>query len=1147
MTSVPESYRLVDRYESDQGRVFMTSIQALARIPAEQLRIDRAAGHHTAALLSGYPGSPLGGFDLEVSRMLRSFPDLPIIHRPAVNEELAASAIMGSQLAASRPDASYDGVLGIWYGKAPGLDRATDALRHGVFAGTSPLGGAIALVGDDPAAKSSTMPSSSDAALVDLHMPILYPGITSECLELGLHAVAISRASGLWAAMKIVTPVADGSESVDLPVLSNPPIFEPVERSSPSAMFLGSARMIAAEKEFRTVRAEAAYRYGVQNQLNRIAVSGHDDWIGIAATGYTYYELRESLRRLGFNDDAALTSGGIRLLHLRMPVPFDADLIRTFATGISELLVVEEKNPTLEWLVKDALYDLTDRPRVFGKQHLDGRELMPSHGLLDADRILAGLREHLARRLESRMAPLPTSRTSIPLAVNRTPFFCSGCPHNWGTKVPEGALVGAGTGCHGMSLLMPEDLVGESFGITAMGNEGAHWIGMEPFVETDHVFQNFGDGTYFHSGQVAVQAAIGAGVSITFKILYNDTVAMTGGQEASFRVGVPKLVEILLIQGVKKVVITAPDAKSYDRSGLPRGVEVWNRDRIVEVQNRLAEIEGVTVLINDQACAAELRRARRRNLIPTPKTRIVINHRICEGCGDCGDKSNCLSVQPFETAFGRKTRIDQASCNLDYSCIEGDCPAFMEVDIGDTAVHDRLAPPPSPDPTVQAPSGAFPIRLAGIGGTGVVTAAQILATASMFDGWTVEGLDQTGLSQKAGPVVSDVVLTGPGVESVNLIGDGEALTLVAFDQLVGAAEAIRHVCDPTKTTVFSATGQVPTGAMIGRPEIPFPAANAVARLSEVALGLTLVDSAGLCGSLVGDSAPANILMLGVAVQSGHIPVTPESVMRAIRLNGVAVENNLAAFGWGRSWGVDPDAVESAAELRVTATGAMITTGEISGELRSRVVSLNLNDAVSANVETMAGDLSLYQDVKYAGRFFDSLDTIAGAVVTFDERDQIVEAAARSLHKLMAYKDEYEVARLMLLPEATGAVGAFGGDLRSLRYLLHPPALKAMGRAEKIRFSQRSVPMFRTLAAMKRFRGTAFDVFGRSEMRTLERDLVTEFEEAITIVASHLRPETADQVLAILGLPDMVRGFEDLKLKRATTYRTKLSESLQALI
>ena len=1135
-------YRLEDRYESDQGRVFMTSIQALARIAPEQLRRDRSAGLSTAALVSGYPGSPLGGFDLEMGRMLQFHPDLPIVHRPAVNEELGATAVMGSQLASSRPDARYDGVVGIWYGKAPGLDRATDAVRHGVFAGTSPQGGAVALVGDDPAAKSSTMPSSSDAALVDLHMPILYPGTTRECLELGLHAVSLSRSSGLWSAMKIVTPVADGSETVDLPVLDRDPVLTMVERSAPSSVFLGSARMVAAEKEFRTVRSAAALRYGIENRLNRISVEGPNDWIGIAATGYTYYELREALRRLGFAGDEQLRDAGIRLLHLRMPVPFDPDLIRRFASGMTEVLVVEEKNPTLEWLFKDALYDLADRPRVFGKTHADGSELMPSHGLLDADRILPGLRAHLAARLDDRMAPLPEPvRTSIPLTVNRTPFFCSGCPHNWGTKVPDGALVGAGTGCHGMSLLMPEELVGETFGITSMGNEGAHWIGMEPFVETGHVFQNFGDGTYFHSGQLAIQAAIGAGVSITFKILYNSTVAMTGGQDSSFSVGVPELAGILLAQGVRKVVVTVPEPKDYDRSDLPDGVEVWDRERILEVQERLAEIQGVTVLINDQECAAELRRSRRRGLVPTPTKRIVINHRICEGCGDCGDVSNCLSVQPFETDLGRKTRIDQASCNFDYSCVKGDCPAFMEVEGVSPSTGSWRTPPDRGDAPGFTVEGTYPVRLAGIGGTGVVTASQILATAAMFDGWRVEGLDQTGLSQKAGPVVSDVILIGPEAASSNLIGAGEAEALIAFDQLVGAAEPVMAVCDPERTDTLVSTSVVPTGAMISRPATEFPSEQAIERLRVASRSVAALDAHEVTSAVVGEAATTNVFVLGAAVQLGLVPVSPGAMERAIELNGVAVEENLAAFGWGRAWGVDPATVEA----RVSARNGALVVPPLSRRMRRQVDLIPVALHVSETISELASDLVEYQDEAYALRFLDRVGILASAGIELDGSAELVETAARSLHKLMAYKDEYEVARLMTMPEARAAAEAVGGPEAKVRFMLHPPILKAIGLDEKLAIGESMLPVFEALKRGKRLRGTRLDPFGATEMRRLERELIGEFEDALTVVAEGLSKANLAEAIRIAGLPDMVRGYEELKLRRAAEYRAQLTTALAA--
>ena len=1144
MTAVWDDYRLDDRYDRQAGRVFMTSIQGLARIVPEQLRRDRARGHLTAGFLSGYPGSPLGGFDIEVGRMVRRHPDLPIVHRPGVNEELGASAVMGSQLAASRPDARYDGVVGVWYGKAPGLDRATDAIRHGVFAGTSPLGGVVALVGDDPAAKSSTMPSSSDAALVDLHMPIMYPGNTAECLELGLHAIAISRASGLWAAMKVVTPVADGNGTVDLPVLHRDPVIPPHDpRPAPSAAFLGSARMVAAEEEFRTVRSELAYRYGVENRLNRLDVDAPDAWIGIVATGYTYYEMKEALHRLGLTDDAAIRSAGIRLLQLRMPVPFDTDLVHRFARGLSEIVVVEEKNPTLEWLIKDALYDLGDRPVVVGKRHEDGTVLMPSHGLLDTDAILPGLRRRLARRLDERLAPIGgETRRSIPvrLPLERTPFFCSGCPHNWGTKVPDGALVGAGTGCHGMSLLMPAARVGETFGITAMGNEGAHWIGMEPFVETRHVYQNFGDGTFFHSGQLAIQAAIGAGVSITFKILYNSTVAMTGGQDAAFAVGVPELCTILLTQGVKRVIVTVPDPDAYERRGLPAEVEVWPRSRIVEAQRRLAEIEGVTVLVNDQECAAEMRRARRRGTRPTPTRRIVINHRICEGCGDCGDKSNCLSVQPLDTPLGVKTTIHQASCNFDYSCVEGDCPAFMEVDGGDPTVADPLHPPAVPEPHPVSTVGTVALRLAGIGGTGVVTAAQILATAAMFDGWQVSGLDQTGLSQKAGPVVSDLVLADRDV-STNLVGEGCADTLVAFDQLVAASEPVVTACDPSRTTVVASTDAVPTGAMVGRADLAFPADEAMARLRASARAVHTVDAAALAEACTGSSAPANIVVVGMACQLGSIPVRPESIRRAIELNGVAVEANLAAFEWGRTAAHDPAAVDHILDTHRLATGSSVIVPTLPPHLDERLEAWHLGD-VTDRLRLLTADLVGYQDERWATRFLDSLEPIVG--VDSEARGwRLTGTAAASLHKLMAYKDEYEVARLMLAPEARAAVERVGGRRARVGWLLHPPVLAAVGVRRKLSFGPWSRPLFGLLRHGKRLRGRWIDPFGRFEVRRLERALIPEFESTLVRLARGLDDGRYDQAVEIAALPDRVRGYEDLKLARAAAYREELQRRL----
>jgi len=1122
-------YELTDRYRRTEGEVLLTGIQALARLPIEQLRRDQANGLRTAAFLSGYPGSPLGGLDLEITRAASIVSELPIVHQLAVNEELGATSVMGSQLAPGRPDATYDGVIGIWYGKAPGLDRAGDALRHGVFAGASPDGGAVAIVGDDPASKSSTMPSSSDATLVDLHMPILYPGTIGECLQLGLHAVAMSRATGLWSSMKIVTPIADGSGTVLLPVLNRDPVHPTITidgepwRCKPSAQFLGP-RMVEVEREFREVRLPLAHQYGVANELNRITVDPGDAWLGLAATGFTYYEMLDALRRLGLDDEQTIAHAGIRLLHLRMPVPFNADLVRRFARGVDEIVVVEEKNPTLEWLIKDALYGGADQPVVLGKAHEDGRTLMRSWGPLDADAIVPGLRERLASRLGDRLAPpepAPREKYLIPLSVARTPYFCSGCPHNWGTKVPDDALVGAGTGCHGMTLLMDEDRVGESIGITAMGNEGAQWVGMEPFVEAEHMFQNYGDGTFFHSGQIALQYCIGAGKNVTFKILYNSTVAMTGGQDATFSVGVPELCTILLAQGVAKVTITTDEPGRYRGVELPDGVVVSRRDDIVSIQNDLRSTPGVTVLIHDQLCAAELRRSRRRGTIETPTRRVVINHRICEGCGDCGDVSNCLSVQPIDTPFGRKTTIDQASCNYDYSCLGGDCPAFMTVDGASDAPPRESAIYPGddlPDPT--APSGVdhVRIRMAGIGGTGVVTVAQVLSTAAMLDGWVVRGLDQTGLSQKAGPVISDVVLCPPGVVSSNLVGRGQADLILAFDALVAAGDNAIGASEPGRTALVASTHATPTGRMIVHPEVAYPDVSVEARLSAAVGPASFLDASALASRFTGSAAPANVLLLGAAFQLGYVPVSISSIERAINLNGVAVDANLAAFEWGRRWVLDATTVE-----------------HLAGIAESR----------AATRDTLASDLVGYQGRRYARTFVDAVERAATAerAVTGDTT-RLTEAVARSLHKLMAYKDEYEVARLLLLPEAHSAAEEIAGAEAKIRWHLHPPMLKALGMNDKMSIGEWARPALRALRAGKRLRGTALDPFGHTELRRTERALPGEYLAAMDAVYERLSIENIDAAVALAELPDHVRGFEDLKVRRVGEYRARLSAAAE---
>ena len=1148
MSSLPD-YELSDRYVRTEGRVLLTGIQALARLPIEQLRRDRAAKLKTAAFISGYPGSPLGGFDLEMARAVQHAPDLTIVHEPAVNEELGATAVMGSQLAPGRPDASYDGVLGIWYGKAPGLDRACDALRHGVFAGASPRGGAVALVGDDPACKSSTMPSSSDATLVDLHMPIFYPGTIAECLELGLHAVAISRATGLWASMKIVTPIADGSGTIDLPVASELPSIPTVEidgavwQCEPSAQFLGP-RMLEIEREFREVRLPLARDYGITNRLNTIAGARAEAWIGVVATGFTYYETLDALRRLGLSTMDQIEAAGIRLLHLRMPVPFDRDIVRSFAKGLDQIVVVEEKNPTLEWLVKDALYGTADTPPVIGKHDQDGAALFRSWGMLDADAIIEPLRRVLLPRLAERLQPVPAARRElIPLSVNRSPFFCSGCPHNWGTKVPEDSLVGAGTGCHGMTLLMDPERVGEGIGITAMGNEGTQWIGMEPFVEAGHLFQNYGDGTLFHSGQLAIQNCIAADKHMTFKVLYNSTVAMTGGQDARSSLSVPALAEMILAWGATAVAVTTDDPKRFD-NGLPQGVIVRPREQITSVQELLRSRPGVTVLIHDQECAAELRRDRRRGRIDTPTTRVVINHRICEGCGDCGDVSNCLSVQPVQTPFGRKTQIDQASCNFDYSCLEGDCPAFMTVEVrqdvpqASTPMGELALPEPERSDREQS----IRIRLAGIGGTGVVTAAQMIGTAAMLDGWNVHGLDQTGLSQKAGPVISDVVLSS-GANASNLIGTGEVDLVLAFDALVAASDAVIKGLDRT-TTVLAALTQTPTGRMITEPALAYPSEEIQRRLASIVpIDQTVsLDAAQISTQVCGGLAQANTVLIGAALQSGQLPISTHALERAIELNGVAVEANQAALSAGRRWWHER---HRSAPVEAAPT---TTAGEppVDARIRREVDRLGLTAELANTVAYLATDLVAYQSRTYARLYLERVaaahaaESALGGTTT-----ELTQAVATSMHKLMAYKDEYEVARLLVLPETRQAAELVGGPGASISWQLHPPMLKALGLGSKIAITEKVRPAFTLLAKGKRLRGTAADPFGRTKMRRAERALPEDFASTLTSLYPRLTADNLDQLVAIAALPDAIRGYEELKLRRITEYEQRLADAVRA--
>ncbi|MEV8431285.1 indolepyruvate ferredoxin oxidoreductase family protein [Streptomyces chartreusis] len=1131
------------RYQATAGRVQLTGIQALARLPIDQHRRDLAAGKDVATFISGYEGSPLAGYDLELGR-LRSLLDAnDVRHVPGLNEEAAATAVQGSQLVNTLDGATRDGVLGIWYGKAPGLDRATDALRHGNLMGAHPTGGALVLVGDDPAAKSSSVPCSSELALMDLAVPYLYPSDSQEVLDLGLHAVALSRASGLWAGLKIVTAVADGSSLVDLGAERPAPAL-PVGsgRHQPTARLL-QPTLGPLERDLMTTRLRLAREYCRLNRLNRIELRGDDDVTGIVASGRTYRELRGALDRLGLTD-ARLTEAGIRLLKISMPYPMDTETIVEFADGLDRIIVVEEKRSFIETAVREALYGRAGAPRVLGKEDEQGRELIPSYGELDADTLV----RPLARELAAQGVPVKRQhperidgRTQLPVISlpKRAPYFCSGCPHNSSTKVPDDSLVGGGIGCHAMVLLMDEEQVGAVTGLSQMGGEGLQWIGMAPYIEREHYLQNLGDGTFDHSGSLAIRAAVAAGVNITYKLLYNSAVAMTGGQSAVGAMNLRQIVDVLRAENVARIIVTTDDVRRTRRARLPHDVKVWDRGRMDEAQRELAGTPGVTVLVHDQECATEKRRKWKRGKLDKPTTRVFINERICEGCGDCGHKSNCLSVQPVETEFGRKTQIHQASCNVDYSCLKGDCPAFMTITgvetaksaAGATARDPRVlgdTPLPDPVPTV---TGDFGVRLTGVGGTGVVTVSQILATAGLLAGWTPRSLDQTGLAQKGGAVVSDIRFHRAGEGRTNKLGTGECDLYLGCDILVAADEANLAVTSPDRTVAVLNTARVATGHMVAdvRQTFPDTAAMSERLLARVRPGAEVLDARETVLALLGDDQYLNTFLIGVGFQLGALPLPADAIEEAVRINGVAVEANLQAFRYGRLWVADRSAVAASLPADDSLTPAVAPLGPDTTPLVARRVH----------------ELTAYQDARYAARYAETV-----AAVREREREivpgaeDLTTAVARNLFKLMAYKDEYEVARLALDEGVAAEVTEQFGPGARAQWNLQPPVLRALGMRRKIRLGGWFRPGFTALYGMRRLRGTALDPFGRAHVRKVERELLDDYAERVTHLLAGLTPANHAVAVQIASLPDMVRGFEEVKLRNVEAYRARLHELIE---
>jgi indolepyruvate ferredoxin oxidoreductase len=1147
--ATPREFTLDAKYRQEEGQILLSGVQALVRLPLDQHRADKRRGLNTATLISGYRGSPLGGLDLTLERNPGLLREHNVVFLSGVNEDLGATAVYGSQLANLFPQPKYDGVLGMWYGKGPGVDRTGDIFKHANFAGVGRHGGVLALGGDDPLSKSSTIPSHSEVAFYDALFPVLFPGNTQEILDLGRLGFELSRYSGLWVGFKIVTNVADeiaiAEVAPDRIVIADPGfVYEGRPWQARQTPMLMPPWGLEAEREIHYGRLEAAKMFAAANRLNRITIPTPDAWLGIVAPGKTYYDLREALTELGL-DNAALRQYGIRLLKLEMLFPMEPGTVREFARGLEEILVVEEKRAFCEMFIRDILYNQAERPRVVGKSDENGRPLVPADSELDADRIAQIVAARLERRVHldsitARVALLEALRQRpAPLTLSRQPYFCSGCPHNRSTVLPEGSMASAGIGCHGMALLMDR----KTMGLTHMGGEGAQWVGMAPFTETKHLFQNLGDGTFFHSGSLAIRQAVASSANITYKILYNSAVAMTGGQDAAGAMPVPELTRSIAAEGVKRIIVMTDEPDKYPKSTMwAPGVEVWHRDRLDEAQRVLRDIPGVTALVYDQRCAAEKRRLRKRGKLPDPAMRVVINEAVCEGCGDCGVKSNCLSVHPVETEFGRKTQIHQSSCNKDYSCLKGDCPSFLTVVPRMTKKKERrvfIVDQTLPAPPFNVPEDAN-IFMMGIGGTGVVTVNQILGTAALLDGKHVRGLDQTGLSQKGGPVVSHLKIFEHATESSNKVSAGSADCYIGFDVLVATTPQNLDHARPDRTIAVVSTSQVPTGAMVTSTTVEFPEANglitSIDRVTRKDENVYL-DALGLAETLFDDHMAANMIVLGAAWQAGAIPVSADAIEDAIKLNGVSVQMNTHAFRAGRLLVADPAWVQTVTRQRL---GAVASTPELSKEARALVDRVDATEELRRLLEIRVPELIAYQSAAYASEYVGFVRRVREAeAAAVPGETRLSEAVARYLFKLMAYKDEYEVARLHLKTDIARALEAeFPGGV-TLQYNLHPPIFRALGLKRKIKLGTWFERCFRTLAAMKTLRGTWIDPFGFAAVRRVERQLPGEYRGLVDKALVGLSPESYERAVKLASLPDVIRGYEDIKLENVQRFRDEV--------
>ncbi len=1133
---------LDDKYLVEAGRIYLTGVQALVRLPLMQRQRDAAAGLDTAGFISGYRGSPLGTYDNALVAAREHLAAHRITFVPGVNEDLAATALWGTQQVSLYDDATVEGVFGIWYGKGPGVDRSTDALKHANAAGTSRHGGVLLLAGDDHGCQSSTSAHQSEHVLIAAMIPVLNPATVQDYLDFGLMGFALSRYAGVWVGFKTIAEAVESSATVDVGpdrvAIVVPTDFTP----PPDGLNLRwPDPPLAQERRLHGPKMEAIHAFARANAFDRLTQDAPAARFGIAATGKAYLDVRQALDDLGI-DTARAAELGLRVYKIGLSWPLEPTRARAFAAGLEEIFVVEEKRPIVEDQLVRLLYGQAQAPRIVGKRDDAGAKLLPSEGELSPATVAAALVARLTRMQgelpwlrapQERVAALQRIADTPATYPLRAPFFCSGCPHNTSTRVPEGSRALAGIGCHYLAIHMPR----QTKTFSHMGGEGAAWIGQAPYLKQQHVFQNIGDGTYFHSGLLAMRAVAAAGVNLTYKILFNDAVAMTGGQQVEGGLTVPRLTHQVLAEGARRIVVVSETPERFaGGEPLAPGVTVRHRDELDAVQRELRDIPGMTVLVYDQVCAAEKRRRRKRGRLPEPPLRVFINEAVCEGCGDCSEKSNCVSIKPVDTPLGRKRAIDQSACNKDMTCLKGFCPSFVTVRGARVRQASATAPAGDlPAPITRPLTVPCNILVTGIGGTGVITIGALLGMAAHIEGKGASVLDFTGMAQKNGAVTSHVRIAAcPAALHAVRVGAGAADVVLGCDMTVAASPASLSRMAPGTTRAVINANVTPTAGFVVAPDLDLQQ-GAMQRAIQRAAGadaVAFLPAGELATALLGDSIATNLFVLGYAVQRGWIPLAVASIEQAIDLNGTAVASSRAAFRWGRLAAHDLPAVESQAGVAL---------------VPANVAAVTLADLVADRMRR----LTEYQDAAYAARFRQSIDRVAAAEARVRGQSRIAEAAARSLYQLMAYKDEYEVARLYTAPEFRAKLAAqFDAQFATetdLRVHLAPPLFArrdaATGEPRKTAFGPWMFTVFRALAPLRRLRGTPLDVFGRTAERQMERRLIVRFETVLARLAAKLDLRNADVALEIARLPQDIRGFGHVKAERAATAEARLAALL----